>query len=407
MRLAFVTPEFVTEPYFSGGLANYLGRITPALVRAGHEVHVFTTADRFGTTDHDGVTVHRVVPLWDRRMLLDKIDRLVPRSLYNPYQELKAAWSHLRAWRRQQSRTRFDLVQVANVSGVGLFFRRRVKPPVVVRMSSYRPEWDTLAGIVPDRGVRARWKMEEWSVRKRRFVFAPTRYVAAQVEKAYGIPKIDVIESPYFEEVVEKDAALYRSHAADKTYLLFFGRMTQMKGVHILAQALPRVLNRFPNLHAVLIGADATAPGGGSMREYVRGHVGPHANRVQLLDPLRHTQLYPFVENAAFVVLPSLVDNMPNTLLEAMGHRRVVIGTTGSCFEQLIEDGRSGFLVQPGDPEALARVIERAHTLSGFERERMGGFARARVDELHPDKVVPRLIEYYRSVIAQTATVRG
>lgn len=405
MRLAFVTPEFVTEPFFSGGLANYLGRVSVALARAGHDVHVVTRATQHGTLDHHGVTVHRVVPLWDRRMLVDKADRLVPRRLYNPYQDLKAAWSISRYLRKLNGKSRFDLIQVANVMAVGLFLGKRLRVPLVTRMSSYRPEWDTLAGVKPDLGVKARWKMEEWSVRGRRHVFAPTHYVAAQIEKAYRIPKVEVIESPFFEEVVEKDNSVYRQHLVGKKYLLFFGRMTQMKGVHVLAEALPRVLERAPDLHAVFVGADATAPGGGSMREFVRAKAGTHAGRVLLLDPLRHAQLYPFVENAAFVVLPSLVDNMPNTLLEAMGHRRVVIGTSGSCFEQLIEEGRNGFLVPPGDPETLAAAMNRACELSPEASGAIGAAARARVDDLHPDRALSRLVGYYESVISQSSRV--
>lgn len=400
MRLAFVTPEFVTEPFFSGGLANYLGRVSVALARAGHDVHVVTRATQSGTLDYHGVRVHRVVPLWDRRMLVDKADRLVPRRLYNPYQDLKAAWSISRYLRKLNGKDRFDLIQVANVMAVGLFLGKRLRVPLVTRMSSYRPEWDTLAGVKPDLGVKARWKMEEWSVRGRRHVFAPTRYVAEQVERAYRVPKVEVIESPFFEEVVQTDDAVYRERLAGKRYLLFFGRMTQMKGVHVLARALPAVLERHPDLHAVFVGADAPAPDGGSMRELVRTCAGAHAGRVHLLDPLRHTQLYPLVERAEFVVLPSLVDNLPNTLLESMGHRRAVLATTGSCFEQLIDDGRSGLLVPPNDADALAAGMLKLAAMTPEARAELGRAARTRVEELHPDRAVPRLVEYYERVIA-------
>ena len=37
-----ITPEYVTEDYFSGGLANYIFRVSKALVGMGHEVHVIT-----------------------------------------------------------------------------------------------------------------------------------------------------------------------------------------------------------------------------------------------------------------------------------------------------------------------------------------------------------------------------
>jgi len=190
--------------------------------------------------------------------------------------------------------------------------------------------------------------MEEWSVRVRPFVFAPSAYVAGQIEKAYGIKKVAVIESPFFEEARQVDPSVYEAPSRRQELSLFFGRLTQMKGVHVLARALPLVLERCPDLHVVLLGADAPAPGGGMMRDFVHRHAGSHAGRVLFLDPLRHEQLYPFIDHARFVVLPSLVDNMPNTLLEAMGHGKSVIGTTGSCFEQLLTEGENGLLVPPG-----------------------------------------------------------
>ncbi len=45
LRIAFTTPEFVTESYFSGGLANYAHRVAKALVSLGHEVHVVTFSE--------------------------------------------------------------------------------------------------------------------------------------------------------------------------------------------------------------------------------------------------------------------------------------------------------------------------------------------------------------------------
>lgn len=135
------------------------------------------------------------------------------------------------------------------------------------------------------------------------------------------------------------------------------------------------------------------------MRDYVRAEAGPFADRVVLLDPMRHAQLYPFIENASFVVLPSLVDNMPNTLLETMGHRRVAIATTGSCFEQLIDSGRTGFLVPPGDPTALAAAMTQVHELPIAVREEIGRAARERVELLHPDRAIPMLMKYYQSVV--------
>lgn len=399
MKLCFVTSEFVTEPEFAGGLANYLGRVTVALGERGHEVHVLTRAAREGKTDFRGVAVHRVVPLWDRRMILDHLDPRVPRVMYNSYQDLKAAWCLRRYWRALDETERFDLTQVTNVSATGLFFRRERRSPIVTRLSSYRPVWDTLAGIPVTAGVRARWRMEKAAVRGARFVYAPSNFVAELTEKNYGVGRVDVIESPFFREEVASDDSAYEAHAAGLPYLLFFGRMTAMKGVHVLAEALAEALESAPDLHAFLVGPDAPFAPGVSMKEHVRRVLARFAGRVHLLDALRHEQLYPFISHARFVVLPSLADNLPNTCLEALGLGKIVVATTGSCFEQVIEDGESGFLVAPGDAGALAEAIGRAWRLAPEAASRMGRRAAEKAAGLHPDRKIPELIEYYERVV--------
>ncbi len=99
------------------------------------------------------------------------------------------------------------------------------------------------------------------------------------------------------------------------------------------------------------------------------------------------------------VAVPSLIDNLPNTCLEAMALGRCVVATTGSCFEQLIQDGESGILCAPGDPEALRGALERAWSLPEEKRTAVGDRARQRIQELAPEHKVPELVSYYQSLI--------
>ncbi len=271
MRIAFVTPEYTTEDSYSGGLANYLGRMATSLADQGHDVHVFTKSFAANEVLQDrGVSVHRVIPLWDRKMRIDRIDRLAPRSLYAPYQDLKAAWSLWKRWKQAHREQPFHVVQVANVLAVGLFFRRARGVPVVTRLSSYRPAWDTAAGVRMNRSVRMRWRMEKIAIRGTRHVYAPTHFVARLTEENYGVPNIRVIETPFYQEVPSPDLSVYRQHCDGKPYVLFFGRMTQMKGVHLLADVLPDLMDRFPEMHAVFVGGQFVAPDGQPMHDYIR-----------------------------------------------------------------------------------------------------------------------------------------
>jgi glycogen synthase len=402
MRIAFITPEFVTEPTYSGGLANYLGRVTTALAEVGHEVHVFTRSQQNEVISFDRVTVHRVVPIWDQKMILDHVDPFIPRSFYNPYQDMKAAWCLWRRWQSEHRSQPFDVVQVSNVMSVGLFFRWTRSLPIITRMSSYRPFWDTAAGIPQTIGVRTRWWMERLAVTGTNFVYAPTQFVAQQVAQNYQIPQVEVIETPFFSEQTALDDSVFAQQAQGKDYALYFGRMTPMKGVHILTQALPIVFDRLPDFHIFLIGGEGLSPVPAyrTMREYIEASLAEYSDRFTFLNSMRHDKLYPFIENAKMVVLPSLIDNLPNTCLESMGLGKVVVATTGTCFEQVIEDGLSGVLVEAGNLAALAEGIIRTWQMSVADRQAMEERAIASIERLHPDRAIPQLVEYFSSVVA-------
>ena len=96
-------------------------------------------------------------------------------------------------------------------------------------------------------------------------------------------------------------------------------------------------------------------------------------------------------QGARLVVLPSIVDNLPNACLEAMGLGRPVIATSGSCFEQLIVSGHSGLLVPPGDVEQLADAIAGAWNLPDQRLEQIGHLAKEQIAKLHPDVTIPEL----------------
>jgi glycosyltransferase involved in cell wall biosynthesis len=68
------------------------------------------------------------------------------------------------------------------------------------------------------------------------------------------------------------------------------------------------------------------------------------AERLIVLERMPHRQLYPVIAGAHLVVLPSLIENLPNACLEAMGLGKVVIGTSGTGFDELISEERRDFL---------------------------------------------------------------
>jgi glycosyltransferase involved in cell wall biosynthesis len=79
-------------------------------------------------------------------------------------------------------------------------------------------------------------------------------------------------------------------------------------------------------------------------------------------------------------VLPSLWEGFPNVLLEAMASRVPAVATRVGEVPRMIADGETGFLVEPGDTEALAAALMRLHALAPAERTAMAARARAVVE---------------------------
>ena len=383
MRIAFVTSEFVTEPSYDGGLANYVARVGRALVERGHDVDVFVRSTTDEVLDHHGMTVHRVVPRWEARMRVDRIDRLCPRSLYMPYQDVKAAWALWRCWKRVQRQRAFEMVQLSNVTSVGLFFRRHKEVPMCTRLSSYFPVWQRLGGRHTGPSARMRRWMQRRALSRARFAYAPTRVVADQVRDHYGVGAMQVIATPYFQET-EIPEGEPEGDLPSGPFTLFFGRKNRAKGIDVLRAAAPGFLEACPDWSLVCIGK-----GNGD---------GAGMDRWVDLDAMPHERLYQWVREAAFVVLPSVADNLPNAALESMGLGTPVLTTVEAGLGDLVKDGEAGWVVAAGGSEALeTRLIEVAQ-LSPEERARQGEVARERVASLRPERSIPRLMEYFESV---------
>ncbi|MDF1845396.1 MAG: glycosyltransferase, partial [Rubripirellula sp.] len=104
-----------------------------------------------------------------------------------------------------------------------------------------------------------------------------------------------------------------------------------------------------------------------------------------------------YVANARFVILPSRIDNIPNTALEAMALGRVVIGTQNASFDQLIDDKHNGFVV-PQNNEAIQTAIETAWNLNHEQRRRIGTAAEESIDRLNPKSASSELSELFEQV---------
>ncbi|HBB87662.1 MAG TPA: hypothetical protein DC047_08620 [Blastocatellia bacterium] len=394
LRIAFATPEYVTEKYFDGGLANYLHRVAAALAHLGHDIHVLTLSEiDEAEFEHDGVKVHRIRNSngWFH------VDRLSRHNLPSTIQLLDFSVKVYRKLKSLNSQHPLHLVQFPNYSCCGLVSMYRLRVPHALRASSYRPALNDADGVKRTLDSRMVKRLEGLQLRRSRFVYTPSHALKQMLTKEARLSDVRVIRPPFYLETHECDSSVYDRFLKGKKYLLFFGRFQLHKGFHTLAQALPRVLKQYPDAYAVLVGRDTKSVLAPSMADYARALCGNYTERLVVLDKLRHSRLYPVIAGAHLVVLPSLIENLSNAGMEAIGLGKVVIGTTGTSFEELISEGATGFLVPPNNPEALAEKIISSWVDPKLEQ--IGAAARQRILEFSPDNTVETLLRYYREIL--------
>jgi glycosyltransferase involved in cell wall biosynthesis len=211
-------------------------------------------------------------------------------------------------------------------------------------------------------------------------------------------PRVSVRVIPNGVDVVRFSPGAPDSSAGGPLRLLFVGRLEPYKGIETLLEAAGQLRGRTSrNLALDLVGD-------GSLRD----HLPEVARRLGLQDMVRFCGLAPpdrmpdVYRQADVFVLPSIVEGMPNVILEAMASGLPVVATRIPGSDELVEPGRTGFLVPPGDAQALAEAVSRLAEQPDLRRV-MSTDARLEAQRRSWNRVTEAYLSIYRETIGETA----
>ncbi|MDY0392055.1 MAG: glycosyltransferase [Candidatus Bipolaricaulis sp.] len=176
---------------------------------------------------------------------------------------------------------------------------------------------------------------------------------------------------------------------------LAVGRFDVPKDYANLLQAFAYVAQARPEAQLLIAGDGPLRP---SM-EQLANDLGI-TDRVKFLGIRRDI---PALMNAADAyVMSSAWEGMPNVLLEAAASGLPIVATDVGGNSEVVIDGKTGFLVPPKDPEALAQAMVQLMGLPQEERRRVGEAARQYVEANYSlDRVVDQWEALYREFLAQ------
>jgi glycosyltransferase involved in cell wall biosynthesis len=210
---------------------------------------------------------------------------------------------------------------------------------------------------------------------------------AASVLETEGIPRqrIHVIANG-----VSLERFSQRSAQRSVTTIITVANLRQEKAHEVLLAAAARLAPRYPNLQFLIVG---DGPRAAELRALAKTlGVGTQVSF------LGHREDIPaLLARADAYVLPSRSEAFPNGAIEAMAAGLPVVASRVGGLLDLIDDGRTGLLVKPDDPSALADALESL-VLSPAHAAKLGASAREEVTRRYSfDRMVRAFEDLYLS----------
>lgn len=217
-----------------------------------------------------------------------------------------------------------------------------------------------------------RWRIDE-KIRRARFVACISYFSRSQGMIFAPVETWDRMHIVHCG--IEPDRYIPATASGEGHRLLYVGRIAAVKGLPALLRALAIVRAGRPDVRLVVVGD-------GPDRAMLEGMARDMniAECVAFLGYRSQEQLCGHLRETDVFVMSSFAEGVPVVLMEAMASTVPVVATRIAGVGELVEDGVSGFIVPPGDPDSLAEKIEML-LADGALRARFGAAGRARVVE--------------------------
>jgi glycosyltransferase involved in cell wall biosynthesis len=349
MKIAFISYEYPPDTA-DGGIATYVEQAARILSVRGHEVTVFAgTREGRSYEFRDNFCV-RVIrqPVLDRSSFADAI---------------------LPVFASIHQRNQFDVVEGPDY----LADAHRVKEefptlPLVVKLhtcsqlvrrfsgNSVTP-WAWLRGWCG--AIRHRCKpwwtetlieeLERNHGNQAEIIAAPSFAVGDWTRRLWQIDTDPVV----FPHPFDPNPQLLAISARTETKLVtFLGRVEPLKGVLELATAIPKIVRVHPKAQFRFVGSVSE-----EMKFELSRLSGQYAHKIEFTGKVPLESIPTFLAETDVAVFPSRWESFGFACLEAMAAARGVVASAAGGMSEIIENGKTGILIQPRDPRAIAQAV--------------------------------------------------
>ena len=214
-----------------------------------------------------------------------------------------------------------------------------------------------------------------------------------QMIKEYNLPDEKVHAIPIGEHRVIPFKKYEREDLKeDQNLILFFGRIQEYKGLKYLIKAEPMITKEVPGAKIVIAGV------GEDFKKYeeimlnkdnfiIYNHYIPYKEGAELF------------QRCSIVVLPYIDASQSGVISTAYGFKKAVVVTNVGAIPEIVDDGVTGFIVPPRNPEALADAIVKLLKDEKLRKEMGENAYRKLKTDLSWDNIAEKTIEVYKKAI--------
>ncbi|MDD4939404.1 MAG: glycosyltransferase family 4 protein [Candidatus Omnitrophica bacterium] len=242
--------------------------------------------------------------------------------------------------------------------------------------------------------TKERWlieRLEEWWIRRANRTVGLSSAIVDLTRTYY---KIRLNNIPIVANPIDSSVFNTKEAAHNKGYVLYVGRLEYRKGVQVLIRAIPKVLEKLPQTKFLFIGSDC------GMKHYLLDKTQELGIKVSVdfIDQVSRQELVSYYRQSALCVVPSIWENHPYVVLEAMACGKPVIATAAGGIPEIVKDKFNGLLVPPGSVLSLKDSIVELLTNEEM-RETLGKNARKYIEDKYGrGQVIRHTLDIYKGL---------
>ena len=211
--------------------------------------------------------------------------------------------------------------------------------------------------IFTSAGQRHHSWITRWLIGRMDAIIATSDVSASFVKRATTVINHGV-DADRYAPPPDRAAAFAESGLAGRYAIGCFGRVRAQKGTDLFVDAMCRLLPRYPDFTAVIVGA--ITPDQVAFADDLKDKIAAAGlqSRIVILGELPIDEVVRWFRRLTIYAFTSRNEGYGLTLIEAMAAGAALVATRAGAAELVITDGDTGVLVPTGDAHALATAIE-------------------------------------------------